>query len=177
MDWTKDMYDQPISESGIQRIAAKENWVGIANFNMQLHGDLVSLMEECTEGFEFLRNTVGLDAWKRLNHKYDPRNPLRNIQLLEKLLAPSQIGYADVVASMEGLEQKLRVVPQRFGDDVKYLWKSLHMVCIQKICPKILRVHLAVQASFIDSSEKQRPTIEKVSASDCAWNRRDTHGC
>ena len=71
---------------------------------MQLHGDLVSLMEECTEGFEIVRNTktdVGLDAWRRLNHKYDPRNPLRNIQLLEKLLAPSQVGYADVVASME----------------------------------------------------------------------------
>ena len=26
----------------------------------------------------------GLDAWRRMNHKYDPRNPLRNIQLLER---------------------------------------------------------------------------------------------
>ena len=37
----------------------------MANSNMQLHGDLVSLMEECTEGFEIVRNTkteVGLDA-------------------------------------------------------------------------------------------------------------------
>ena len=64
----------------------------MANFNMQLHGNLVSLMEERSEGFETVRNTkteVGLDAWRRLNHKYDPRNPLRNIQLLGKLLAPS----------------------------------------------------------------------------------------
>ena len=47
------------------------------------------LMEECTEGLEIMRNTkteVGFDAWRRLNHKYDPRNPLRNTQLLEKLL-------------------------------------------------------------------------------------------
>ena len=35
------------------------------------------------------------------------------------------------------------------------------MVCIQKICPKILRDHLAVQAASIDSPEKQRLTIEK----------------
>ena len=35
------------------------------------------------------------------------------------------------------------------------------MVCVQKICPKILRDHLAVQASSIDSFEKQRLTIEK----------------
>ena len=58
------MYDEPISESDIQRIAAKENWVDMANFNMQLHGDLVSLMEECAEGFEIVRNTKtegGLD--------------------------------------------------------------------------------------------------------------------
>ena len=60
---------------------------------MQLHGDRVSVMEECTEGFE---TEVGLDAWRRLNHKYDPRNPLRNIQLLERLLAPTQVGHSDV---------------------------------------------------------------------------------
>ena len=67
LDWAEDRYDQPISESDIQQVAAKEKWVDMANFNMQLHGDLVSLMEECTEGFEIVRNTkteVGLDAWR-----------------------------------------------------------------------------------------------------------------
>ena len=120
-------------------------------------------MEECTEGFALVRNTkteVGLDAWRRLNHKYDPRNPLPNIQLLEKLLVPSQVDYADGVASMERLEQGLRAVRQMFGD-VQNLWRSKHMVCIQKICPKIFRDHFAVQASSIDSPEKQRLTIEK----------------
>ena len=88
-------------------------------------------------------------------------SPSRHIHLLEKLVAPSQVGYADVVARMERLEQELRAVRQRFGDDVQNLWKSIHMVCIQKICPKILRDHFAVQASSIDSSEKQRLTIER----------------
>ena len=163
VDWAEDRHDQPISESDIQQVAAKENWVDIANFNMQFHGDQVSLMEERTEGFEIVRNTkteVGLDAWRRLNHKYDPRNPLQNIQLLEKLLAPTQVGYSDVAASMDRLKQELRVVQQRFGDDVLNLWKSRHMVCIQKICPKILREHLAVQAASINSPAKQRLTIE-----------------
>ena len=54
------------------------------------------------------------------------------------------------------------MVRQRFGDDVQNLWKSIHMVCIQKICPKILRDHFAVQASSIDSLEKQTLTIEKI---------------
>ena len=39
------------------------------------------------------------------------------------------------------------------------------MVCIQKICPKILRDHLrdhlALQVASIDSPEEQRLTIEK----------------
>ena len=78
-----------------------------------------------------MRNTeteVGLDAWRRLNHKYHPRNPLRNIKLLERLLAPSQVGDSDVVPSMERLEQELQVVRQRFGDVVQNLRKSIHMV-------------------------------------------------
>ena len=136
----------------------------MANFNMPLHGDLVSLMEEGTEEFETVRNTktkVGLDARRRLNHKYDPRNSLRIIQLLSRLLAPTQVDHIDVVAIMERLEQELRVVHQRFGDDVQNLWRSTHMVCIQKIFPKILRYHLAVQASSMDSPGKQRFTIEK----------------
>ena len=130
-DWTEDMYKQPIPESDLQRVASKENWGDMANLNMQLHGDLVSLTEECTEGFKIVPNTkteVGLDA------------------------------CADLVASMERLEQELRVVRQRFCDDVQNLWRS---ICIQKICPKILRDHLAVQASSIDSSERQTLTIEK----------------
>ena len=85
LDWAEDRYDSTISESDIQQDASKEKWVDMANFNVQLHGDLVSLTVECTEGFKSVRNTyaeVELDAWRRLNHKYDPRNLLRNIQLL-----------------------------------------------------------------------------------------------
>ena len=43
LDWDEDMYLQPISESGIQRVAAKENWVHMVNFNMQLHGEFLFL--------------------------------------------------------------------------------------------------------------------------------------
>ena len=35
LDWADDLYDQPISESDIQRVAAKENWVDMTNFNMR----------------------------------------------------------------------------------------------------------------------------------------------
>ena len=99
LDWAEDRYDQPISESDIQQVAAKENWADIASFNMQLHGDPVSLMRNT-------KTEAGLDAWRWLIHKCDPRNPLRNIQLLETLLAPTQVGDADVVANMERLRAR-----------------------------------------------------------------------
>ena len=57
LDWAEDRYDQPVSESDIQHVVARENWVDMLKFSMQHHGDLVSLMEECTEGFEMVRNT------------------------------------------------------------------------------------------------------------------------
>ena len=70
LDWAGERYDQPISESDIQQVVAtRENWADMANFNMQLHGVLVSLTEECSESIEIV-----LDACGRLNHKYDPRN-------------------------------------------------------------------------------------------------------
>ena len=42
LDWAEDRYDQPIAELDIQQVAARENWVVMANFNMLLHGDGVS---------------------------------------------------------------------------------------------------------------------------------------
>ena len=45
LDWAEDRYHQPISESDIQQVAARDNWDDMVNFNVQLHGDLVSLME------------------------------------------------------------------------------------------------------------------------------------
>ena len=107
LDWADDMYDQPISESDIQRVTAKENWV-----DMEISTcDLVSLMKSALKGLKLCTSTI------LVTH-------LRNIQMLAKLLAPTQFGYQDVVASMERLEQELRVVRQRFGDDVQNVWKS-----------------------------------------------------
>ena len=85
--------------------------------------------------------------------------PIEKHTIVGVLVAPSQVVYSDVVASMERLEQ---VVRQRLGDYVQDIWKWMHVVCVQKTCPKILRDHIAVEVSSIDSLEKQRRTVEKV---------------
>ena len=60
-------HNQPISESDIPRVAARESWADMTRINKQPHGDLVSLMEERFEAFEIVRNIkaeVELDAWE-----------------------------------------------------------------------------------------------------------------
>ena len=126
----------------------------MANFNMQLHGDLVSLMEECTEGFEIVRNTPAAVCFAKgyEDHTCDSVFSMRQAPLQSwRSLETTHVGHSNVVASMERIEQELRVVRQRFCDEVQNLWKSIQMVCIQKICPKILRNHIAAQAASIDS--------------------------
>ena len=69
--WAEVRYDQPISESDIEQIAARECWADMASVNMQLHGDSISLMEDRIEGFEIVRNRkaeVALNAWRRLHN-------------------------------------------------------------------------------------------------------------
>ena len=67
-----------------------------------------------------------------------------------RLLAPTQVGCVDVVASMERLEQELRVVRQRFGNDVENLWGSIHMVT------PLLRPREATEASTEKTKEASR---------------------
>ena len=141
------------------KVAAREIWADMANFNMQLHGDLVSVMEECTEGFEIVRNTkteVGLDAWRRLNHKYIARNPLTNI-----LLAPSQVGWAiqkwlQASKSCEWFSRDLAMICRT--SENRYIWCAS-----RRSVRRILRDHSAVHASSLASPEIQRLTIEKSS--------------
>ena len=164
LDWAEEHYDKPISASDVSTEAGIHQYADMISMNQQLHSDLVSLMEDGTDGFEIVRNSaedVGLDAWRRLNHRFDPMNPLRILQMLRKLLRPSQVGFDQVTQAIEKWEQDFRILKHRCGDDIRRLWEQIHMVCIQEICPKTLKDHLAVQASSIDSPDKQKVAVER----------------
>ena len=82
-------------------------------------------MHECTEGFEIVRNTkteVGLDA-----------SQIWSSHLIEKHAGRRMFAIRTWLHG-ETRARAVRVVRQRFGDDVQNFWKSMHMVCIQKIC-------------------------------------------
>ena len=87
---------------------------------------------------------------------------MRNIQFLEKMLAPTQVGCSDVVGEHGETSSKrcelfvrdLVMMSRTSGNRYTYC-------ASKKICLKILRDHLAVQAASVDSLEKCRLTIEK----------------
>ena len=141
LDWAEDVYDQPISKSDIQRVAAKENWVDVANFNMQIHGDLVSLVEKRTKGFEIVRTgrdwvTSTIFVTRCETYSCSHRRKLA-------MLTWSQ-AWGNSRKNCELFVRGLATTCRIFG-------KSTHVVCILKICPKIFKDHLAVQTSTIDS--------------------------
>ena len=80
---------------------------------------------------------------------------------LEKWFAQTQVGNSEVIASMERLEQELSGAIAMFK-----IW------CASR---DLLRDHLAVQASSIDSPEKQTDARE-IPASECARTWGVAHG-
>ena len=109
-----DMYDQPISELG-------------------RHGKLEHAAPRRFVFFQWkTKIDVGLDARRRLNHKYDPRHPLRNIQYWKRCLHRRKM--ATLTWS------------QAWRDSSK---KCELFVSVQNICSKIFRDHLVIQASSV----------------------------
>ena len=103
LDWAEDRFDKPISNLLLRGRIGLTWQISTRSFTVTWF-----LSRKSAPRISKLCATpeVELDAWRPLKHKYGPRKPLTNIQLLER--------FSDVVASMEGLEQELRVVRQRF---------------------------------------------------------------
>ena len=81
--------------------------------------------------------------------------------MLRKLLRPTQVGFNEVTQAIEKWEQDFRIIKHCCGNDIQKLWQQIHMVCIQEICPKTLKDHLAVQASSINNPDKQKVAVER----------------
>ena len=64
-----------ITEEVVEDLQLNYSRTPVREFNSQLYGGLVSLLDLGSEPVEIVRNSVkgmGLDAWRRLCGKYDP---------------------------------------------------------------------------------------------------------
>ena len=73
-------------------------------------------MEKGSEGFQILHNTAdtqGLDAWRKLNHRFDPSNSISRLNQPRKLVKEQNVeGVAPNRASTSAFRTNTRVVRQ-----------------------------------------------------------------
>ena len=77
---------------------------GAGDINKQLHAVLTSLITMDTTAFDIVENTKrnqGLDAWRKLNRKYDPNKPVSNLRLMQKISRPLQVGTDQLLSAIE----------------------------------------------------------------------------
>lgn len=82
----------------------------------QIYAALQNLLEG--EPFMIIRNTLkgnGLEAWKRLNRRYDPSTGAKKSSLLRRILTPGKCKLEELsekIEKLDGTGQPLRI-PKR----------------------------------------------------------------
>ena len=69
-----------------------------------LYSGLIELLKTDTEPFRIVQNSGkyrGLNAWRRLNKKFDPNNEFTNIAMTRKLLNPHKCNLESLIGGME----------------------------------------------------------------------------
>ena len=77
----QEVVDQEVAVTG--DLEQHEN--AARELNRSLHAILTSLTVSGTTAFEMVKNTkksLGLELWRKLSRKFDPRNPTTNLKLL-----------------------------------------------------------------------------------------------
>ena len=106
LDWAAGLGEELVTQEKLDEVQARHP--GAQDINKQLHAVLTSLTTMGTTAFDIVKNTKknqGLDAWRKLNRKYDPNNPVSNLRLMQKILRPSQVGTDQLLSAIEQWEQ------------------------------------------------------------------------
>ena len=76
--WARNYNEQPITEDLLLAQQDEENFDRLLKCNNDVYAALVSLCNQGSEALDIVRNSRvggGIDAWRRLNRRYDPNNP------------------------------------------------------------------------------------------------------
>ncbi len=70
------------------RQAGRQDPIKMVEF---LYAKLIECLKQGAESFQLVSNSgkpCALNAWRRLNHRYDPDDVHRNMKILDKLMRP-----------------------------------------------------------------------------------------
>ena len=131
----------------------------IKKLSDQLHFVLTSLMPLKSEQWTIVKNSGkgnGLDAWRRLNKRYDPNNPQTNMALLSKVLHPPKTSLERLQQAIESWGENYRVHASRTGEALS---NAMRRICLLTMCPDGLSKHLNLHAVRLDAYDVMKKEI------------------
>jgi len=159
LDWAEEHISTEITDD--EKVDAVSRFPKIAEVDIQLHTILVTLNDRKTAGFEIVRNTPrnsGLDAWRRLNKRYDPNNPQSNMHLLRKVMRPKPAALGALLTAIEDWESLYRVYQDKTGE---HLSDAMQRMCLHAMVPNDLLEHLELETIRLDTFAKTKLEIER----------------
>ena len=109
LDWAQEKGGETdITKDMIEDLCREEGGRDAAKFNEFLYAKLIECLKPGTEPFNIVQNsgkTCGLNAWRRLNHRYDPDSVHTNLKILGKLMRPPKVMLSQLRNAIETWER------------------------------------------------------------------------
>ena len=131
----------------------------------QVYQALMSLTEEETQDLVIGAGSGnGLEAWRKINRRWDPIIAGRRNALLKAIIGPSRSKIGDLISRWEKWEEQIRRFEKSKDADghTEKLSNSVKMTAFQALLPENLENHLVLNRKRINTYEEQKEEINMI---------------
>ena len=130
--------------------------------NEQVYHCLVALTDG--ESFDLVTSVgegQGLEAWRKLNRRWDPVTAGRSKNLLKAIMNPGKARIEDLMGAIERLEDLMRRYTSRRTADgsLAVLNEDIKMTCLESLLPDHLEQHVQLNRARLSSYSQLRSEI------------------
>ncbi len=125
----------------------------------QLRATLVSMCEG--EPYAIVLNgpkgaRAGIEAMRRLNHRYDPTGPRSSKMLLSQIMNTSRVKIGELVSAVERLEKQFEEYRARSGSELP---EEIRMVVLEQMLMDPIKTHCSLGSEQLDTHAKLRKEV------------------
>ena len=131
----------------------------------QVYQALMSLTEEETQDLVIGAGSGnGLEAWRKINRRWDPIIAGRRNALLKAIIGPTRAKIGDLISRWEKWEEQIRRFEKSKDADgcTEKLSNSVKMTAFQALLPENLENHLVLNRKRINTYEEQKEEINMI---------------
>lgn len=149
--------DTVVDQTEFERLASRHE--DAERISAQVWATLISLCEG--EPFDIVNNSFkgkgsGLDAFRRLNHQYDPTSATSSVSILKKLMTVERCKLTELRAKLERWEEQLRSYESRSGE---VLPDGVKRVLLMEMLVDPLKTHIELNQQKFNTYQKVRDEV------------------